>query len=588
MSIDAWITLSVLALLLGGLTFTRIAADVIFAGALTILLVTRVVSPAEALAGFSNPGVLTVGVLYVVVAGLRDTGGVHWISQRLLGQPKTLPRAQARVMIPVAVLSAFLNNTPVVAMLIPALQDWSKKFGFAPSKLMIPLSYAAILGGTCTLVGTSTNLVVNGLLIANGRPGLGMFELAWVGLPTAVVGILFVLGPGRLLLPSRGSAMSKLEDPREYSVEMIVDPDGPLAGQSIEDAGLRHLGQLYLVEIDRAGSILPAVSPEELLQGGDRLVFVGVVDSVVDLQRTPGLMPATDQVFKLEGERSQRTLAEAVVSDTFPHLGRTIREARFRNQYGAAVIAVARHGERLRRKIGDIRLQAGDVLLMEARADFHRRHRNSRDFYLVSRIPDSNPLRFDRTLVSVLILVGMVAAVAFDLLSMLEAALVAAGLMIATRCTRAAAARSSIDWPVLIVIGSAFGVGNALAASGLADAAASALGALGGNAPALNLALLYLATAIFSAVVTNNAAAALMFPVAIGMSRDLGVDLMPFAIAIAMAASASFATPIGYQTNLMVYGPGGYRFYDFVRIGLPLTLVTGILAVLVIPLAWRF
>lgn len=588
MTLDAWITLLVLASLLGALSFTRVAADMVFAAALTVLLVTGVISAPEALEGFANPGVLTVGILYVVVAGLRDTGGIQWISQRLLGRPGTLVGAQVRVMAPVTVLSAFLNNTPVVAMMIPAIRDWSAKLSFAPSKLMIPLSYAAIFGGTCTLIGTSTNLVVNGLLIGSGRRGLGMFELAWIGVPTAIVGTAFVLGLSRYLLPNRSSAMSALDDPKEYSVEMLVEKGGPVAGRSIEDAGLRHLGQLYLVEIDRDGMVLPAVSPQEVLQGGDRLVFVGVIDSVVELQRIPGLQPATDQVFKLEGERTRRILIEAVVSDTFPNLGRSIREGRFRNRYGAAVIAVARNGQRLKQKIGDIRLQPGDTLLMEAQPDFYERQRNSRDFYLVSRIEDSHPLRFDRTLLSIAILAAMVASVAVGLLSMLEASLVAAGAMILTRCTRAGVARASIDWPVLIVIASAFGIGNALDASGLADAAAGGLASLGGASPAWNLVFLYGATALFSAIVTNNAAAALMFPVAVGMARDLGVDLMPFAIAIAMAASASFATPIGYQTNLMVYGPGGYRFHDYLRIGLPLTVVTGLLAVVLIPLVWPF
>lgn len=588
MSPDAWITLTVLFLLLAALAASRVPADLAFGAALTLLLVTGVVPAQAALEGFSNPGVLTVGVLYVVVAGLRDTGGIQWISQRLLGRPGTLVGAQVRVMAPVTFLSAFLNNTPVVAMMIPAIRDWSSKLGFAPSKLMIPLSYAAIFGGTCTLIGTSTNLVVNGLLIASGRPGIGMFELAWIGLPTALVGIVFVLATARFLLPDRRSAMSQLDDPREYSVEMLVEAGGPLAGKSIEEAGLRHLGQLYLVEIDRDGTVLPAVSPHEVLQGGDRLVFVGVVDSVVELQRIQGLQPATNQVFKLAGERSRRTLVEAVVSDSFPNLGRTIREGRFRNRYGAAVIAVARNGERIKQKIGDIRLQVGDTLLMEAQPDFHERQRNSRDFFLVSRVEGSNPLRFDRTVVSLIILFSMVASVALDVLSMLEASLVAAGLMLVARCTRPSAARSNIDWPVLIVIASAFGIGNALEASGLADAAASALESIAGSSPFVNLALLYLATAIGSAIITNNAAAALMFPIALGMSRDLGVDVMPFAIAIAMAASASFATPIGYQTNLMVYGPGGYRFHDYLKVGLPLTLVSGALAVAIIPRVWSF
>ena len=308
-----------------------------------------------------------------------------------------------------------------------------------------------------------------------------------------------------------------------------------------------------------------------MLKGGDRLVFVGVVDSVVELQRIPGLLPATDQVFKLDGERSRRILVEAVVSDSFPLLGRSIREGRFRNRYDAAVIAVARGGRRLKRQLGDIVLRPGDTLLLEARPSFVEHQRNSRDFYLVSRVEDSSPFRFDRGAIALAILIAMVVTVAIGWLSMLNAALLAAGLMLFTRCLRGANAGRSVDWGVLVTIAAAFGVGQALASSGLAQIAAEAMTVLAGSNVTLNLALPYLATALFSAVITNNAAAVLMFPVALGMAQNLGADLLPFAITIAMAASASFATPIGYQTNLMVYGPGGYRFTDFLRIGVPLT-----------------
>ena len=587
-SIDAWITLGVVGLLLAALIGTRISIELLFVSALTALLVAGVVPVGTALEGFANPAVLTIAALYVVVAGLRHTGGVQWIGQRILGKPASLTTAQARIMLPVTLLSAFLNNTPVVAMMIPAIRDFAQKFGFAPSRLLIPLSYAAILGGTCTLIGTSTNLVVHGLLLTEGQAGIGMFELAWVGLPTAALGIVFTLVFGRFLLPDRRSAMSRLENPREYAVEMLVDTGGPLAGKTIEAAGLRHLRQLYLLEIHRDDLVMPAVSPHETIRGGDRLVFVGVVDSVVDLQRIPGLHPATDQVFKLEGERSRRTLVEAVVSEAFPSLGRTIRESGFRNRYGAAIIAVARHGERIQGKVGNIRLRAGDTLLMEAPPSFLDLQRNSRDFYLVSRIENSHPLRFDRTLAAVGILAAMVLVVALGVLPMLEASLLAAGAMIVTGCTRWDEGRTSIDVSVLVVIAAALGIGHAIDASGLAGYLVGGLAQVAGSSPVASLAMLYVATALFSAIVTNNAAAALMFPVALGMSRELGVDILPFAIAIAMAASASFATPIGYQTNLMVYGPGGYRFKDFLVIGVPLTLLTGLLAVVIIPIVWSF
>ncbi|MEX2542707.1 MAG: SLC13 family permease, partial [Trueperaceae bacterium] len=546
-----------------------------------------VLEPAEAFEGFSNEGVLTVAVLYAVVAGLRDTGGVHWISRRLLGRPQTMNTALIRLMAPVTVLSALLNNTPIVAMLIPAVREWARQNELATSRLMIPLSYAAILGGTTTLIGTSTNLVVNGLLIESGAGRLGMFELAWVGVPTAVLGFLLILVM-RGLLPDKRSSMAELREPREYSIEMTVLEDGPLVGKSIEEAGLRHLTSVYLVEIERDERILPAVSPKEVLQGGDRLVFVGVIETMVELQRINGLAPATDQLFKLDARRSQRVLVEAVVSNSFPMLGRRIRESRFRSVYGAVVIAVARNGERLRAKIGDIYPRPGDTLLLAAGPDFVDRHRNSRDFYLVSPIEDSSPLRFERAVPALLILIGMVLVVAFGWLRMVEAAMLAAALMLVARCTTANSARRSIDWSVLLVIASAFGIGQALQKTGVAEAlAVGLLGAAGSN-PMSALATLFAVTALFSALITNNAAAVLMFPIAGAIARSLGVDVMPFAIAIAMGASASFATPMGYQTNLMVYGPGGYTFRDYLRIGIPLTLLAGIVSVVVIPLVWRF
>ena len=589
MTPDAVITVLVVASVLGVLLSTRVAADMAFLAGLTALLVCGVLAPSEAFAGLGNPGLVTVGVLYVVVAGIEDTGGIRWIVRRLLGQPRSLGHAQLKLMSPVAALSACMNNTPVVAMLIPAVREWARKHDLASSKLMIPLSYAAILGGTCTLIGTSTNLVVNGLLVEQ-RPGAGlhMFDLAWVGLPVAVAGIGFVYLSSRWLLPERRPAMAQFSQPREYSVEMLVDRDGPLVGRSIEQAGLRHLSGMYLIEIDRNDTVLPAVSPREVLQGGDRLVFVGMPDSVVELQKIRGLSPATNQVFKLDGPRSQRMLFEAVVSDHCRLVGQSIRAGRFRLRYNAVVIAVARGGRRLRQKVGDIVLQAGDTLLLEARPSFIEQQRNSREFLLVSRLEDSSPLRHERAPIALGLLVLMIASVTLGWLSMLEAALLAAAGMLVTRCTSIERARQNIDWSVLLVIAAAFGLGAALDKTGVAAATAHQLVGLAGDAPWIALAAIYVATALFTALITNNAAAVLMFPITLAVAADLGVDPMPYIIAVMIAASASFATPIGYQTNLMVLGPGGYHFGDFLRIGLPLNLVTGVVAVLLIPWVWGF
>lgn len=588
MAWEAWLTAAVVLAVLGVLVATRTAPDMVFLAAVVLLLAVGVIDAREAFSGLANPGVLTVAALYVVVAGVRETGGIQWIVHRVLGRPRSLLNAQVRLTVPVAAFSAFLNNTPVVAMLIPAVDDWAQKFQLAKSKLLLPLSYAAMLGGTCTLIGTSTNLVVNGALVARTGEGLSLFELAWVGLPVAVVGLIFIFATQRWLLPDRRPVVADLEDPREYTVEMIVDADGPLVGQTVERGGLRHLPGCFLMEIDRDGEILPAVSPKEKLRANDRLVFVGVVDSVVELQQIRGLSPATKQVFKLDGPRAERRLVEVVVSETCPVANRTVREGRFRTRYDAVVIAVGRNGQRLKGKIGDIVLRPGDTLLLETGDDFVERMRNSRDFLLVRGIEGAATPRHERAGVALAILAGMLGLAGTGVLSMLEAALVAGGAMLVTRCMPVSVARSAIDWSVILTIAAAFGVAAAMDETGLAKTVAVGILDLVGSDPWVNLAAIYLITAAFSAVITNNAAALLMVPIAVSLAGDLGASVIPFIVAIMLAASASFATPMGYQTNLMVYGPGGYHFMDYVKAGVPVNLVTAAVALAVIPFVWPF
>ncbi len=586
---EGWFSLAIVCLCFGLFAFSRAAPDVVTSGALTLLLVFGIVTPAEALAGFSNAGMLTVGVLYVVVTGLTETGAVGWIGQRLLGQPRGPTDARLRLMLPVAGLSAFLNNTPVVAIFIPAVQDWAKRNQLELSRLLIPLSYASIVGGTCTLIGTSTNLVVNGLYVERvGGSGFALFEPAWVGLPVTFAALLFMLIAGHWLLPRRPPAAASYEDVRQYTAEMLVQPGSPLVGKSIEDAGLRQLPGLFLIEIERGEQVLPAVSSQELLQANDRLVFAGILDSVMDLQHTRGLIPATDQVFKLDVPRPGRCFVEAVLSDKCPLIGKTVREGRFRNVYDAVIIALARNGERVERKIGDIELAPGDTLLLETRTGFVDQQKNSRDFLLVSRIGDSHPLHHERAPVAIAIVTAMVAVVTVGWFSMLEAALLAAGLMILTRCTNGRTARRAPDWQVLVVIATSFGLGAALEKTGAASLLAGGLIGLASGNPQATLALVFVATAVLTSMATNNVAAVLVFPIALQAAQSMGVAPEAFIMTVMVAASASFATPIGYQTNLMVFNVGGYRFADFIRIGVPLTLLVGLVTVLVVPLVWRF
>ncbi len=609
MTIEILIVLTTLAAVLTLLIGTRIPADAILVAGLTLLLAVPVpvdggvqigiVTLADGVQGFGNPGMLAVGALFVVVTGLRETGAIDWIATTLLGRPQNERSAIVRVMLPVAAMSAFLNNTPVVAMMIPAIQDWSKRLQLAASRLLIPLSYAAILGGTCTLIGTSTNLVVAGLVAENPTiPDLAMFDLTWVGLPCAVLCGALVVFLGPRLLPNRAGTLgtgaagtagtASLADTKEYTLELVVPTGSPLAGRSIDEAGLRRLPGCFLIEIERGGEIIASVGPHRRLEEGDRLLFAGVVDSIRDLVKTRGLELATDQVFKLDAPRYKRRLFEAVVAPTSELTGTTIRAAGFRNRFAGAVIAVARNGERVRGRLGDIRLKGGDLLLVEAEPKFDDRASASGDFLLVRSLEDSTPRQHARAPLAVLILLTMVVLVTTGVYPMLVAALLAAGAMVLTRCSTLTVARRAIDWSLLIVIGASLGIGEAMSQSGAADWLAGSVLALSGGNAWLMLAAVYATTALLTAAVSNAASVALMFHIAVAGATAHELDPMPFVIAVMMAGSASFATPIGYQTNLMVYGPGGYTFRDFLRIGVPVNLAAGIGTVALTPWVFPF
>ena len=586
MDLNAWLALTTVLGCVALLAGTRVAAEIILLGGVTLLLTVGVLTPAEALSGFANEGLITVALLYIVAAGIQETGGVNQIVTHVLGRPKNTLLAQARLMLPAAGMSAFLNNTPIVAAFIPAVLTWARRIQVAPSRLLIPLSYATILGGACTLIGTSTNLVVNGLLIERTGQGLGMFEIAWVGVPVALAGIAYILIFGRRLLPERKDAIASFENPKEYTVEMIVEPGGPIDGKTVGEAGLRHLHGLYLIEAEREHRIIPSVGTRERLYGNDRLVFAGTTESVADLRTLKGLIPLDEHTYTISDEIPERRMVEVAIAPGSDLVGKTIVEARFRLTYGASVVAIARNGERLNQRLGDIRLEPTDTLLLETRRIFLQQHRHSKDFLLVSEVENYLPIRHDKAWLAWSILGVLVVSVTLSLISMLNGALLAAGLMLATQCCSPAVARKSIDASVLLAIAASFGLGNALAVTGAAEALVAGAMELIGRNPYAMLAGIYLLTMTLTSTITNNAAAVLMFPVVVATAGSLGVDAMPFVITIMMAASASFATPISYQTNLMVYGPGGYHFNDFVRFGLPLNLITGAVTIALVPLIW--
>ncbi len=591
---EAWLTVAVAGTLLVSLALRVATADLLALGCLGILMLAQnltgtpnLPTAEAAVAGFGNKGLITVALLFAVVAGLEFTGGTELATGWLLSRAKSLTGAQTRLLIPVSMISGFLNNTPVVAALLPVVGDLSKRISVSSSRLLLPLSYAAILGGMCTVMGTSTNLIVRDLYeLQTGLPPLGFFAPAAVGIPATILGLIYIIAASRWLLPERRPAVSVSDDPRQYTVEMEVEPTGPLVGKSIEDAGLRHLPGLYIAEIQREDGVIAAAKPNERLRASDVLILVGALDSVVDLHKIRGLAIPDDQARKLKIPVWRRTLVEAVVSTRCALLGKTIREGRFRSHYNAAVVAVARGGRRLTGKLGDVRLDVGDVLLLEASPSFLHRRRESRDFFLVSAVEKGTVRRPQLAWISILIMLTMVLVAALNVMSIVTAALLAAIAMVSFRCCTTSEARRSVDWSILIVIGAAIGIGAAMEKSGAADSIAAGLLSMANNDPFLSLAAVYLATMICTELITNNAAAVLMFSIALQTAGKVGADETPFVIAVMIAASASFLTPFGYQTNMMVYSVGGYRMSDYVRFGLPLNFIVFAVSMLVIPKVW--
>jgi di/tricarboxylate transporter len=599
MTWTAWFALTVTVLVVIGLA-RNLAADALLWGAVIACGLAGILSLEEMFVGFTNSGMLTIAALYIVAAGVKETGALDLVARKLLRGIRSRRALRVRMGMVVPVLSAFLNNTPVVAMLIPMLNRWSAKHRVSPSQLLIPVSFMSILGGMTTLIGTSTNLVVHGMMadavaarpdLAQSLRPMGLFEIGAVGIPCAVIGVLYLVVFSNRLLPERTDMLEEIgASPREYMVEMKVADDCQFVGMHVEEAGLRHLHGLYLHEIVREGEIIAPVQPDHIIHAGDVLTFSGVVSTIVDLEKLPGLISVVDPGYEQQlSMQREHMLTEAVVSPTAPIIGKSIVESNFRARYNAAIVAVHRGGARLSGRVGDIVLRSGDTLLLQTGPHFVDAHRNNRDFFLVSGVEDSQPPRHDRAVLSLVLLGFMIVLLMTQVIPTVLSAFLIAGAMIVGRCISVPSARRALELQTLFAIAGAIALGLALFNSGAVHFMAhSAVATVGRWGPYAVLAAIAVLTMLFTEVVTNTAAAALMFPLGVAMALDLGVDPRPFAMVVALIASASFLTPIGYQTNLMVYGPGGYRFTDFTRVGLPLSFLLLLAATLLAPVVWPF
>ncbi len=593
-----YITIAILAVTFLLLIFTKLPPVAIFLGALTLTITFDIAPLQMALKGFNNPGVLTIGALFMIAAGMYSTGAISILSDRLIGRPKSELQAQMKILPSIAFGSAFLNNTPLVAMMIPVIRDLSRSCGLNARKLYIPLSYASILGGTCTLIGTATNLVINGLINDHiqeaGQAGphmvpLKMFDLSWIGVPATVAGIGFIMLFSRWLLPKK-SVSDSLKTPkrkRRYRIELEVEPDGQLDGRTMEDAGLAEQEGFEVICFIRDGKSID-FSPSTVLRGGDMLGFAADIEGAKSLWATIGLRPLYSP-NDIKGERFKHHLVEAVVSRRNLFLGQRIGDLKTDDvTVNIWLVGLARGENAMGYPLKDAVVQPGDVVLLEVTDSFFYRNINDIQFSMIQKLRGAAIQRTGKALTAAIITALMVISVAGGWMSMLNAALLASGAMLLTGCMDLKTAGKSVDFGTLIVIASAMGLESAVTASGLSQDIGQFLGALGGDNPYTALAVVFTGAILMDAMVTNVASAVFMFPIALTIASQLGTSFMPFAITVMVGASCSFISPVSYQTNLMVYKPGEYTFMDFVKIGIPMSILVGVITVFLTPLIFPF
>jgi len=560
---------------------------------LVVLLITGILTPKEALGGFSNEGMLTIALLFIVAGAVQKSGMIDQMMKKWLRKSRTQTGSMVRFFVPISMFSAFLNNTPIVVTFTPIVKHWCEEHGISPSKFLIPLSYVTILSGTITLMGTSTNLVIHGMLLDYGLEGFSLFTLTVIGIPLTLVGFLYLFTIGEKLLPDhKGFRQQVTEDVKEYIAEMHVETSFQHVNQSVSKAGLRDLNGLYLVEIIRPNERVSPVRNSTIIQVGDRLIFAGEIATIAELQKIVGLKLRTGTNLELDDLKNGKTsLIEAVVSHQSELLSKSIKQSQFRSRYDAGVIAIHRNNERIQSKVGDIILKPGDSLLLLAGMDldFVEKYQQANDFYIVSQLDPPKTLYQDawRSWFSIALLIAMIIFVSIGWLSMLKAMAMAVVILLMTKVINAEEAKRNMQFHVLLVIASSLGIGIAMTKTGLAEWIATRLMAAGASFGLITiLIMLYILTNLFTELITNSAAAVMMLPIGLEMADSLSLDPMGFAVLVTIAASSSFITPIGYQTNLIVYGPGGYKFSDYVKIGTPLSILVMVTSVTIIYNVW--
>ena len=567
MNLNMWIVLLTILVVFGLMLFTKLPGDYVFMGSLVVFAVTGVLPVKDALSSFGSESVVMTGTLFVIIAGLVYSGVLQWIVKYCLGTPKTYSKALIRLMLPVSMMSSVLSNTTVVALFLKAVQMWAKRLNIAPSKLLIPLSYASGLGGILTLIGSPTNLVIAGFYADDTGQSLGLFTPTVVGLLCLAVGILSMLALSRLL-PVRKSQEDALENVSDYTVELMVPTECPHVGKTVEEAGLYNVEGGHIIEIIRFDhEIISPVSKDEFIFGGDRLIFSGDVARILELKKTHQLVNATHHVFSLKEVEGNRRLQMANVKFTSSLVGKRMMDTDFEENNDVVVVAVAREGERIQDSPREVVIEKGDTLLLECSPSFLKRQEGyASDLQLFDseKVPNIG----SKTVLSALIMLAMILLSSFNVLPLMSSCFLAAFAMIITHCCSIKQARDSIDWSILMIFAGSVCMGMAIERVGLAKLLADNLLALAGNSPFWVLTCICVCGVVLSEFVSNTAAAAILYPVAYETALVMNVNPLTFCIGLLISVSLCFASPIGSPTHMLVYGPGGYRFSDFMRIGI--------------------